>query len=67
MYEITEIDKGVQGSGAGEVEVGMLMAESAPSLSDMDSLNSSQLANPVRPKIKGRRGESLGPEIEVGA
>ena len=34
------------GEGASEVELGVLMAESALSLSDMESLNASQLTSP---------------------
>jgi len=36
----------VQGSGAGEVEVGISMAESALSLSETQSLNASQPTSP---------------------
>jgi hypothetical protein len=57
----------LQGSEAGEVEVSVSMAESAPSLSDAQSLNASQLTSPWRPKSQRRGEECLGLEIEVGA
>jgi hypothetical protein len=58
--EITQTDMEVQRNGAGEVEVGLLMVESKPFVSDTDSLNASQTTSPKRPKkprveLKGSR------------
>jgi len=63
--EITQIDMEEQGSGVGEVEVGMFMADSAPSLADTDYLNASKPTSPKRPKILMWTEKSLGPEIRV--
>jgi hypothetical protein len=41
---------GEQGSGGGEVEVGVLMAEITHSLADTDCLNASQPTSPKWPK-----------------
>ena len=49
--EVTQTDMEDPGSGSGEVEVGvLLMAESASSPSDMESMNALQPTNPKRPK-----------------
>jgi len=43
------------------------MAESAYSLADTDCMNASQPTIPKWPKNQDWIGDSLGPEIEVGA
>jgi hypothetical protein len=48
--EITQIEIEVLGSGAGEVELDVSMAESAPSLADTDCLNVPHPNSPNRPK-----------------
>ena len=49
--KVTQTDMEDPGSGSGEVEVGvLLMAESASSPSDMESMNALQPTNPKRPK-----------------
>jgi hypothetical protein len=64
---ITELDIEVHGGGAGEVEVVVAMAESAPSSSDPEYLNASQPTSPKRPTMLRVERGSLGPEIEVRA
>jgi hypothetical protein len=63
--EITHTDMLVHESGAGEIQLGMSMADSAPSLSGTCSLNASQPTGPKRPKNRKRSVECLGPEILV--
>jgi hypothetical protein len=54
--DVTQTDMKDQESGAGEVEVGVLIAESAPYLSDKKSLDTSQPTSPKRPeKLKVKR------------
>jgi hypothetical protein len=48
--EITQIDMEEQRNGAGEVEVGVLMEDSAPTLADTDYLNVSKPTIAKRPK-----------------
>jgi len=59
--EITQTDVEVQGSAAGEVEVGVSMAERAPSLSDTESLNQSQPTSQKGPKNQQRRARVCDP------
>jgi hypothetical protein len=69
----------VYGSGAGEVDLGVWMAEIAPSLSDTETFNTSQPTSANRPKTLVRKfmfsasyfvcmveeTGGLGPEIEI--
>ena len=65
--EVTQTNMEDPGSGAGEVKVGELMAESAPARSHTESLNASQPTSPKRSKNLKVEKEGLGPEKEVGA